>query len=75
MEAADLDVLFLKDLQATGQGKCHFQLVLVRQALAARFGVVKRRLHLPYRCDHLLCLIDHFLLLRGYGPYLIVERF
>jgi hypothetical protein len=72
VEAADLDVLLLEHLQTPreGIGNPHVAVVLVG---AARSPVVKRRLHLADGGDHLLCLLDHPLLLGRHETDLVVQ--
>lgn len=72
MESANLNMLLLEHLQASHQGVCDDQ-VIILIIVTATFRVVERRLHLADNSNNPLCLVDHLLLLRSDESDLAVE--
>jgi hypothetical protein len=70
VEAADLDVLLLEYLEASGERIGDLQVSVVA---APRSAVVERRFHLADGCDHLLRLFDQPLFLRRYKADLVLQ--
>jgi hypothetical protein len=63
MEACDVLVFLLEDLETSRERIGYLQIVVVGLVASAQFVFIERGFHLPDRRDHPLRFVDHLFLL------------